>query len=386
MAYLEAETGLDRQLENLPTREALRGRRGTFLGLTRPELAVLLAATKLDLQQRVLASGLCDDPSVEPYLFSYFPSVIRQQYPDAARKHSLRKEITAVELANRLVDSMGMTFVSRIARDMGREPTQLLKAWTAAMVIGSVEALLSQVVAQRPSLSADAEQQCCFAIEQAVERATKWLVETSVQDTTPTDLIDRFRRPVQELLSGWTDLLTEDLSNRYAEEVGRLSGLGLTAPTAEGLARLEAVADAMEISYIASELDDAPATVAEAYFQSVLLVDLDWVRRVLPTVVTGEGRWEQRAKEALAEGLLYARRQLTMNVLSHHADGSAVDECVQAYAAESSGQLQRLQGIIADLKAAPQPTLPAILVVMRELGRLVRPPSQRAAEPNPSDE
>lgn len=385
MMYLESEAGLDRHRENLPTREALRGRRGTFLGLTRPELAVLLAATKLDLQQRILASGLCEDPSVEPYLLTYFPSVFRQQYPDAARRHSLRKEITALELANRLVDSMGMTFVTRIARDTGREPTELVESWAVAMVIGSVEQLLHEVAAQRSSLSAATEQQCCFAIERAVEHATKWLVETNVPGTTAGELIDRFRQPVEQLLSRWSTLLTEELATRYSDEVGRLSALGLAASAAEGIARLASLTDAMEITYIARELDYAPATVAEAYLRSARLVDVDWVRRELPAVVAGEGRWEQRAKEALSEGLLYARRQLTRNVLSYHADGQAVDECVQAYATESKGQLERLQGIIADLKAAPQPTLPAMLVVMRELGRLVRPPNQQSAGAEPSD-
>ena len=55
ISILEAEAGLDRQLAQLPTREALRARRGVYLGLTRPELAVLLAHTKLDLQRRIVA-------------------------------------------------------------------------------------------------------------------------------------------------------------------------------------------------------------------------------------------------------------------------------------------------------------------------------------------
>ena len=59
LAVLEAEAGLNRHLERLPTREALRARRSTYLGLTRPELAVLLAFSKLHLQQRIRESSLC---------------------------------------------------------------------------------------------------------------------------------------------------------------------------------------------------------------------------------------------------------------------------------------------------------------------------------------
>jgi NAD-specific glutamate dehydrogenase len=161
-----------------------------------------------------------------------------------------------------------------------------------------------------------------------------------------------------------------------------LTDLGLAAATAERVAQLESLSEALEITYIAGELDYSPTIVARAYFQAASVIDLDWVRSVLPSVVAGEGRWEQRAKEALSEGLLYARRQLTMNVLSYHTDSQQVDECVRAYATESASQLQRVQGLIVDLKAAPQPGLPAMLVVMRELGRLVRQASTQAVGPH----
>src|SRR5690625_5194017 len=45
--YLEREAGLDRQLEFLPTDEALRERAVKGQGLTRPELAILMAYVKI---------------------------------------------------------------------------------------------------------------------------------------------------------------------------------------------------------------------------------------------------------------------------------------------------------------------------------------------------
>jgi hypothetical protein len=50
-----------------------------------------------------------------------------------------------------------------------------------------------------------------------------------------------------------------------------------------------------------------------------------------------------------------------------------VEGAIAAYAELHREQLDVLAGLIGDLKAAPQPTLPAILVVLRELGRLTRP-------------
>src|SRR5437762_2147763 len=50
IAELERAAGLDRALEALPDADTLRARRGTYPGLTRPELAVLMAYTKIHLQ------------------------------------------------------------------------------------------------------------------------------------------------------------------------------------------------------------------------------------------------------------------------------------------------------------------------------------------------
>src|SRR5207245_7488241 len=100
MTQLEGAGLLDRQLEALPDRDTLRKRRSVVLGLTRPELAVLLAHSKLALQKRVLASALPDGPFFEHHLRDYFPEVINTRFGQGVRSHRLRREIITVELAN----------------------------------------------------------------------------------------------------------------------------------------------------------------------------------------------------------------------------------------------------------------------------------------------
>src|SRR3989442_1602479 len=90
-----ARAGGMRSQEVLPAGDALRARRGTFLGLTRPELAVLMAWTKIQLQHDLLASALPDDPFLEAYLLAYFPAPVVARFPDAVRDHPLRRQIVA---------------------------------------------------------------------------------------------------------------------------------------------------------------------------------------------------------------------------------------------------------------------------------------------------
>ena len=61
---LEQTAKFDRALEALPTRKQLQERAATGLGLTAPELAVLLAYTKLDLERELVASDLPSTRSI----------------------------------------------------------------------------------------------------------------------------------------------------------------------------------------------------------------------------------------------------------------------------------------------------------------------------------
>ena len=65
MHELELEGLLDRRLEALPASDDLAERQRQGRGLTRPELAVLLAYAKRSLYPKVLASAIPDDPALD---------------------------------------------------------------------------------------------------------------------------------------------------------------------------------------------------------------------------------------------------------------------------------------------------------------------------------
>jgi glutamate dehydrogenase len=370
MSFLEQEAGLDRSLEKLPTREMLRARRGAYLGLTRPELAVLLAHTKIDLQRRVLESSIPDDPEAERFLRLYFPKSINERFGDAPLDHPLRREIITVELVNRLVDFMGMTFALRVARETGRDLADVVKAWVTAMIITEGEEVLQEIESIRVRLPPAAELACWFAFERALERSVKWMLETQPLATPIAALTARFGESGQYLMSIWTELLTEELRDRYEQEVAALERLGTPRPFVEWVCRIAAFAEALEINVISQELHLPVETVAHAYLHASALVDVDWLRRSLTDLVADD-RWERRAIEGLLEGLVYARRQLARSILACQKDGSTVEQCLRDYATVHAEQIRKLSDLIGDLKAVKRPSLAAALVVMRELGRLV---------------
>ena len=101
MRMLEQHNHLDRAVERLPDEETLTNRRNAGIGLTVPELAVLLAYAKITLEEELLACPLPDDPDLMTELARYFPTALRERYADRLASHPLRREIVATALGER---------------------------------------------------------------------------------------------------------------------------------------------------------------------------------------------------------------------------------------------------------------------------------------------
>ena len=101
---LEEAGSLNRELEFLPSDEALAERRSEGIGLTAPEFAILLSYTKITLYKQLRDSDLPEDPYLSVELERYFPTPLRERFREEMREHRLRREITATCVVNDLVD------------------------------------------------------------------------------------------------------------------------------------------------------------------------------------------------------------------------------------------------------------------------------------------
>ena len=65
MTALESEDRLNRDIEFLPNTEEIAERMAKGKGLTAPEIAVLVAYSKMDIYDRLMDSSFADDPFFE---------------------------------------------------------------------------------------------------------------------------------------------------------------------------------------------------------------------------------------------------------------------------------------------------------------------------------
>jgi glutamate dehydrogenase len=131
LARLTEEAELDLAVETLPDPGALRsGELGR--ALTRSELAIVISYAKIHLTGLLEASPLLEHPLTDELFLAYFPLEVRRRLAEARARHPLRREIVATELANLLVNHLGILGVARIA-SLGQ--TSYLRAAELATIV-----------------------------------------------------------------------------------------------------------------------------------------------------------------------------------------------------------------------------------------------------------
>jgi glutamate dehydrogenase len=324
-------------------------RRGTYLGLTRPELAVLMAYAKLRLQHELLASPVPDDPFLAPYLVDYFPAAIVERFPEAVREHPLRREIVATEVANTLVDELGTTFVHRVTRDTGAMLAQVVRAWA----IGWVVADGARLVAAIATLAAEVETACRLVLERTIERATKWILANTDPARPAADVAAELGGAIARV----RDRLPEWIAGAEAETFSKLRSeleiAGLPGPLARDFATADWLTGALDVVTVAREAD-----VDRGGGGGALLAPTgDRLRVAVGASRRGRG----------GRPLAGARRRRARRGPLRRAGGSRP---ALAGASPPARPVKVVQELIRDLRAAPRVELAALEVVVREIRRL----------------
>ncbi len=118
---LESQGLLDRGIEYLPSEAEFAERKARGLGLTRPELSILLSYSKIVLFQQLLDSDVPEDAYLSKELRRYFPVPLHEKYAAHMERHRLKREIIATAVTNSMVNRMGATFVLRMGEDTGQD-------------------------------------------------------------------------------------------------------------------------------------------------------------------------------------------------------------------------------------------------------------------------
>ena len=370
MRRLEQANKLNRALEFLPDDERLAERRTARLGLVRPELATLLAYSKITLYEELLASDLPDTPELESELVHYFPSPVQERAAEPMRNHRLRREIIATRVTNRIVNRMGSTFVYRLGEETGATAEDIARAFTVVLEVFDMAHLWADIEALDGRVAVETQLGMLDQTMRLIERATRWLVRQRRPPLDIADTVTQFAPGVAILMRELPGFLMDTDHDVLEHASADLVDKGVPTELALRIAGLGMLFSALDIVESASTSMLAVETVARVYFALGTQLRLRWLRDQVLALPPGN-RWHSLARAALRDELYALHSALATEVLQSGSPQLDARGHIEAWVAHNRTPVERWQQVLSDIQSDETYTLTTLSVAVHGLQNLI---------------
>ncbi|KJZ35041.1 NAD-glutamate dehydrogenase [Pseudomonas fluorescens] len=366
MNDLEGRGKLDRAIEFLPTEEAINERVAAGHGLTRAELSVLISYSKIDLKEQLLGSLVPDDDYLTRDMETAFPPTLVSKFSEAMRRHRLKREIVSTQIANDLVNHMGITFVQRLKESTGMSPANVAGAYVIVRDIFHLPHWFRQIEALDYQVSADVQLELMDELMRLGRRATRWFLRSRRNEQNAARDVAHFGPhlaalglKLDELLEGPT---REGWQTRYQAYVA--AGVPeLLARMVAGTTHLYTLLPIIEASDVTGQ---NAADVAKAYFAVGSALDITWYLQQISALPV-ENNWQALAREAFRDDVDWQQRAITISVLQQGDGTQDVETRLALWMAAHEGMIERWRAMLVEIRAASGTDYAMYAVANREL-------------------
>jgi glutamate dehydrogenase len=343
---LEKKGHLDRAIEFLPDDEELTQRAASGRGLTRPELAVLLAYSKITTYDQLIQSDFTP-PDFDAELLAYFPEALQRKFAAAILTHPLKREIVMTRVVNALINRVGPTFLYDMEARTGAGIEAVVMAFIRTRAALGLAALWADIEALDGKASA--------TVQTEMNIATELLLRRVVPRALALGTAEFDARKDRAAVAALTALVAPPQITVPA---------GVPESLAARLSLLPLLTPVFDLVSLAASTGLDMKTLARLYEQVSRRFGLAWLGETAVTVPCPTA-WERRAADAMIDEAF----DLTQALVRHIA-ALKTKTPLQSFIEDNAAEVARVDAVVAEAMAAAAPSIPLLTLVAGEARRL----------------
>ncbi len=359
------QSGLNRDVEDLPSNAEIRGRSQQNQRLTRPELAVLLAYAKIDLYDVLIDSPVCSDPHLSVALQDYFPQTLRERFADEIEAHPLRREIIATGLANAIINRGGSTFVVRLIQETGHAGDEIAYAFAAVMQSFEFRRIYDEIDAIDNHIDGQRQLDLYLRLQDELRRQTGWFLRHGQFAGGLAPVTSRYRDGIARISDHLQAVLPPDQARSAEAAQADHAASDVPEALADKLSKLGPLGDAPDIILAAGEVEYDLLETARVYYQLTGFFHIDALRRVAEGLAQSD-YYDRLAVNTTMELAAVALRALTLRVLAEAREAEAPPDFDIWYEQTGAAVARTRAGIVALIEGG-EPTLAKLTVAVAQL-------------------
>lgn len=353
---------LDRAGEALPTAKDVYTRADK--ALTRPELAILLAYSKMQLFQALTLGGLPKGVKTRDYLFRYFPREIRERFAEQIDTHPLAKEITATMITNFVVDFGGCALMNLLSRRSGHALADALSAFVFFDFCLDGEALRAEVFSRDNALPAEKQYEILLRYAQTLQDLCLWALERELPMPLEGSTIEEWRERMADFINMLPGVIPTAEWQLCEDETTEWERQGFSRAIARKIAVLAYLVDLLPLVELVEDTGRSLHEVSCAYRDIGATFNVTNLRTLADKVPLRD-RWDRLAYESFHKDLSLTLFSLTEAVLQE-SDGN-----VESYLSRRRRKVRNLKLLLNQLQATDPVNFHPFTVLSRQLSDLV---------------
>jgi glutamate dehydrogenase len=361
---LEAEKFLNREVEFLPDAKQFSELRAAKTGLTRPEIAVLLAYAKMSLSRDLKESTAFDSDYFNADLLRYFPKEMQKTFGSEISAHRLRRDIVATMITNSIVNRTGFSFAHSLMRATGLGATPIALAYIVTRDAFNLRRLWNDIESLDATIPATLQASLFTRINEFIEHSCSWFLTHVPQPMDISAVMTRYAAGIETINRHAESLMTGTLKKSYQQAIEQLTEQQVPPALAERIGSLEALSSACDIIDIAKQLNLSVTTVGSSYFELGAQLNLGWLRRSASNMLA-ENDWQRQAVQSLIIELYQAQRRIATDVITRY--GKKSGDPVLRWTQHQAEPLARYTRFIQELRTQPKLDYPMLIVALRQV-------------------
>ncbi|MFT5210584.1 MAG: glutamate dehydrogenase [Flavobacterium sp.] len=366
MRSLEEQGKLNRRLEFLPNEEELQERGARGESLTAPELAILASYVKGILKQDLTNTDLVENEYIAKEMRDAFPQILTKKYPNALSEHRLKRELVATQLANGMIDYIGMIFVTRMKESTGASTAEVAKSYIVARDVFALEDRWREISDLDYKVDHKIQKEMMMDLRRLVRRITRWLLRNRRRGLDLKTEIPVFQHVYQKLFGQWQDLLTGKELDRWNRKKNYFQDAGVPGSLAGFIAATHHLYAVMGIVEASSRTGQSAERIAQVYFALGESLELNWFSMQIHEY-QADTQWQALARESLQDDLNWQQVALTVGVVSESSKSKSIDTTIQKWTEKHQAQVNRWLALHAGMKASTVLDPAVFTVGIREL-------------------
>lgn len=366
ISTMESSKRLNRALEFIPTDEELIDRHTHGVGLSRPELAILISYAKAMLKDELAVQRIDNDAYLRKEMLTAFPDKIISHYETDLLEHPLKPEIVATQVANDMVNNMGISFAARLIESTGATIGTIARAYVTARDVYDMKQVRESLSQQDYKISSSIQNELMINLMRKVRRATRWFLRNRRGNLDPQLEINYFQGAIKEV----HEHLLVHLPENERNDIHSQEQVMLNAMVPESL-----VEQGVLIPYLfsglsiaeAARLSDKPiGTVTQLYILVANTLSLSWFSQQLSNIKV-DNFWQAMARETYMDDLESQLRNITIALLKELPDGASVEDLIAQWADFQYSLIARWKLMITELQAGTGADFAVFSVALRDL-------------------